>query len=473
MLKKAVKITIIILIGIIIVIGAGYGVICGFYSGVFLCGTYVNGRDISGMTVEQASGYLTDTYGEGMDLSDLSLTFQGRDGYSESIDPENIGLKADMNAYLEELKNSQKPYEWPVYFMYPTGYRSSPLLTFDEDMLKSAIRGLNCVKEAKKDKTDLIEIRREGNGFTLFNNIEDTPDEEAIYDRAVEILGKTAVRDIVIDFTDCYIPHEIPEKFNDTLSLYDKISRVASSKIKYSDSPLSYELDGSKCLSWLVTGNDGLPILDENGELVFDETKVEQCTEKLAEVFDTSGGVINWKKQNGEIVTLNNQMQGYSVDQENEALRIKESLLRGGVMERSPIYSQMGPGRGRDVVGKTYIEVDMGSQKLYYYVDGALKLKTDVVTGNIRRGNGTPEKLCYVYFKQKNRTLHGANYATFVYYWMAVTGHIGIHDATWRSKFGGEIYKTDGSHGCINIPKNMAAQLYDIVEVGTPCVLYY
>ncbi|MBR5766382.1 MAG: L,D-transpeptidase, partial [Lachnospiraceae bacterium] len=100
-------------------------------------------------------------------------------------------------------------------------------------------------------------------------------------------------------------------------------------------------------------------------------------------------------------------------------------------------------------------------------------LKTDVVTGNLRRGNGTPEKLCYVYFKQKNRTLRGANYATFVYYWMAVTGHIGIHDATWRSKFGGEIYKTDGSHGCINIPKNMAAQLYDIVEVGTPCVLYY
>ncbi|MCR5356210.1 MAG: L,D-transpeptidase [Lachnospiraceae bacterium] len=473
MLKKVIKITIIVLIGMILVIGAGYGAICGFYSGVFLCGTYVNGKDISGMNVARASEYLTDTYGEGVDLSDLTLNFKGRDGYSESVKPETIGLKADMNAYLDELMQSQKPYEWPVNYLYPVGYQSSPRFTFDEDMLRSTIEGFECVKEAKKEKNDLVEIRKEGSGYTLFNNIADTPDEEAIYERAVEILNGKTSRDIVVDFTDCYIPHPIPEKFNDTLELYEKIDKVASSKIKYTDSPLSYEIDGSKCLSWLVTGNDGLPILDENNNLVFDEAKVVQCTEKLAQVFDTSGGVIEWKKQNGDTVTLNNQMQGYMVDQEAEASRIKESLLRGGVMKRPPVYAQTGPGRGRDVVGKTYIEVDMGSQKLYYYVNCALKLKTDVVTGNIRRGNGTPEKLCYVYFKQKNRTLHGANYATFVYYWMAVTGHIGIHDATWRSKFGGEIYKTDGSHGCINIPKNMAAQLYDIVEVGTPCVLYY
>ena len=222
-----------------------------------------------------------------------------------------------------------------------------------------------------------------------------------------------------------------------------------------------------------MTGDDGLPIEDESGNLVIDEEKLNGYTDTLAKVFDTTDSTIDWKKQDGEVVTIKNQMPGYIVDREAEASKIKETFLKGENVKRAPIYSETGKGRGQDVVGKTYIEVDMSAQKLYYYVDGKLSMESDVVTGNLARGNGTPAKLCYVYFKQRNRTLRGPNYATFVNYWMAVSGHIGIHDATWRSKFGGEIYKTAGSHGCVNVPKDFAAKLYDVVEVGTPCVLYY
>ena len=56
---------------------------------------------------------------------------------------------------------------------------------------------------------------------------------------------------------------------------------------------------------------------------------------------------------------------------------------------------------------------------------------------------------------------------------MPVKGGIGIHDASWRSKYGGEIYKTNGSHGCINTPYNEVSALYDMVEIGTPCVMFY
>ena len=75
-------------------------------------------------------------------------------------------------------------------------------------------------------------------------------------------------------------------------------------------------------------------------------------------------------------------------------------------------------------------------------------------------------------FKQKNRVLRGANYATPVKYWMAVNGHIGIHDATWREEFGGNIYETDGSHGCINTPLEAMAELYEMVDEGTPVIIY-
>ena len=46
------------------------------------------------------------------------------------------------------------------------------------------------------------------------------------------------------------------------------------------------------------------------------------------------------------------------------------------------------------------------------------------------------------------------------------------HDADWRSSFGGEIYKTNGSHGCINLPPAKAAVLYDHVYKNMPIICH-
>ena len=97
-------------------------------------------------------------------------------------------------------------------------------------------------------------------------------------------------------------------------------------------------------------------------------------------------------------------------------------------------------------------------------------LETEVVTG---KGRFTPECVCYVYLKETDRVLRGESYASFVNYWMPVYGNIGIHDANWRSEFGGEIYLSDGSHGCINVPPEIMGKLYELVEVNTPVIMYY
>ena len=78
-----------------------------------------------------------------------------------------------------------------------------------------------------------------------------------------------------------------------------------------------------------------------------------------------------------------------------------------------------------------------------------------------------------MYNKQKNRVLRGPNYRTPVKFWIPVRGAIGIHDAKWRDEFGGDIYLTDGSHGCVNTPMDAVEKLYEMVEIGTPCVMYY
>lgn len=63
-------------------------------------------------------------------------------------------------------------------------------------------------------------------------------------------------------------------------------------------------------------------------------------------------------------------------------------------------------------------------------------------------------------------------YQSHVNFWMPFNGGIGLHDATWRSKFGGDIYVTNGSHGCINLPKDKAEKIYDIIDKNMPIIVY-
>jgi lipoprotein-anchoring transpeptidase ErfK/SrfK len=138
-----------------------------------------------------------------------------------------------------------------------------------------------------------------------------------------------------------------------------------------------------------------------------------------------------------------------------------------------PEYLQKAWVQGKDDIGDTYIEIDMGEQEMYYYVNGILQLETPVVTGNTSLKRGTPSGVNYVYLKQKDRILRGVGYASHVDFWMPVNGGIGIHDSSWRSSYGGTIYQNNGSHGCINTPRDIMVQLYDMVEVGTPVVMFY
>jgi lipoprotein-anchoring transpeptidase ErfK/SrfK len=125
----------------------------------------------------------------------------------------------------------------------------------------------------------------------------------------------------------------------------------------------------------------------------------------------------------------------------------------------------------------TYVYVSIPKQHLTYFVDGKAKMDCPVVTGNA--GNhGTPRGTFRLVYKSRNQVLRGTEdngdeYQSFVSYWMPFIGSsYGLHDASWRSEFGGNIYQGGGSHGCVNMPPSSAAQLYEMIEPGTPVLIY-
>jgi lipoprotein-anchoring transpeptidase ErfK/SrfK len=123
-------------------------------------------------------------------------------------------------------------------------------------------------------------------------------------------------------------------------------------------------------------------------------------------------------------------------------------------------------------IGNTYVEIDLSAQHLYLVVDGKEVMDTAIVTGDEKKGFSTPAGVFSIYSMEKKRYLRGPGYKVWVEYWMPFNGGIGLHDAAWRSKFGGEIYKKNGSHGCINMPRSKAKILYGYAYVGMPVVCH-
>ena len=124
------------------------------------------------------------------------------------------------------------------------------------------------------------------------------------------------------------------------------------------------------------------------------------------------------------------------------------------------------------------MEVDLARQHVYYFRDGAVVWDAPCVTGNVSKNYTTPDGVYSIYSKERNRVLRGKmvngkpEYEQPVSYWMPFNGGIGLHDANWRGSFGGSIYKTNGSHGCVNLPPSKVPALYDMVKVGTIVVCH-
>ena len=124
--------------------------------------------------------------------------------------------------------------------------------------------------------------------------------------------------------------------------------------------------------------------------------------------------------------------------------------------------------------GGTYIDVSIASQTVNYYQNGELKLTSPCVTGNVNTGNDTPTGVYSIMTHTPGKFLTGPTWNVWVDRWMRFTpdAAIGLHDATWRSNFGGDIYLTNGSHGCVNLPHEAACQLFDMVTIGTTVVVH-
>ncbi|MCR5649780.1 MAG: L,D-transpeptidase [Lachnospiraceae bacterium] len=343
-------------------------------------------------------------------------------------------------------------------------------LNFDSDLMEKRIRELEFVSVLPDHPFPVVRISMDQDGkYELEDNHDTIKDKKKliIYIKEAIEEGEETLELSDLDY-DLDVPYT--DEQLETIEFFKEVDKIQNAQIILEDMGKELILKDADIADLLVSNDGSSPLMGTDGKPVLSEAKLDDICTGIADDFTTRDSTFWWKKYNGGTVSFNHVKYGVVVDKDKTFDLLKDTITDGRTYTGTPVYTDESKD---DRIGDTYVEVDMSAQHMYFFKDGNLVLDSDVVTGNKARHNDTPETIEPIYFMQRNRVLVGENYRTPVKYWMAFHNHVGLHDANWRSKFGGEIYKTDGSHGCVNLPTETAAELYEYVTVGTPVITYY
>ncbi len=441
-----------------------YFILGFYYQGSFGPNTWINGIYATGQTIEDINLQLT------AKTAPVSIIVTGVDGREYILESSDIGYRCDYRRAINQYLKEQNPLLWFMNSIEGLSVQVEPYITIDTELLSKRFETWEFVSEenAKPIEAD-IELMEEG--YVLKDGFHNRYDLEGIRSYLIKELEAGAHRvDLTIFHNDMDYP--VDSGYDELLNRWEAVKLYQDTGLIYDMGDCQIPLKGAIAAGFILTDENGI-VFDDDGKPVTDNDCITAFVNKLAAEYDTYKMDRIWQTHDGRTITVPGGTYGTRIDTEAEINFITENISVKDETIHIPKYMKQGFVRGKNDIGNTYVEVDMTNQKLFVFVDGTCTIETDIVTGNTKRKWSTPDGVYFVYSKQRNRTLRGDNYATPVKYWMPVNGNIGLHDASWRKKFGGEIYKTDGSHGCVNIPKAVMPDIYETVEKGTPVIMYY
>jgi hypothetical protein len=434
-----------------------YFLISIYFANHFFFHTVINGVDVSLKAHDDAADIIR-SY-----IKDYKLQLIERNGVVEEIIGQDIGMQHNEKNGVYKIRKMQRPFLWLSALVKHQKYYVHDLFIYDKDALENKINELNCLNK------DIIEPRNVS--FKYSNGSCEAVEE--IYGNKVNkeklceaievniLKGKTKL-DLNESF--CYENPKYTLSSDKTFKTKSLLNKYVSTKITYIFESEKEILDGNKINRWLS--------VDENLDVVINKEAVKQYVRELSKKYDTVGVARKFKTSTNKIIKVNGGLYGWKIDRIGEVQALLKNIKLGEVLEKEPIYAQKAIYRNKDDIGDTYVEINITKQYLWFYKDGKLLVKGAVVTGNPNRGNSTNVGVYMLNYKEKGSILSGQDYETKVNYWMPFYGNIGIHDASWRHSFGREIYKRNGSHGCVNAPLYLARIIFNNIEEGTPIICY-
>ncbi|MCD8120117.1 MAG: L,D-transpeptidase/peptidoglycan binding protein [Lachnospiraceae bacterium] len=451
--------------GIFLVIALGilYFSFYSYYQEHFFLGTTINETDVGGKTAEKAETLLVS------DVDDYVLKI--REGTAtEFITASKLNLKKTLDTDLSELLKDQGALGWLFKIMDTHAYTVGTTVSYSESALRAAMEGLSCMNpDTIVDPVNAYIAIVDGSYVIVADEPGNEVDEDVLYEtlkNAVDNLEE----EVDLEAANIYKQAEITADNEDLLAELAAIKQYEGIQITLTFGDETEVIDAETILSWMEESEAE----DGTVTMTVSEDAVATYVAELARTRNTFGTGLprSFVCNDGKTRSIYGGDYGWWMNQSETAAAIIAAIESGEGGEVEPVWRQTAYSFGDNDYGNSYCEVNITQQKVWVVIDGEVMLETDCVTGKVSTGHDTPTGCYGIRFMRTNYTLVGQDYNTKVSYWMPFYDDVGFHDATWRSSFGGTIYKTNGSHGCVNLPYSAAAQMYELVYTGMPVFVY-
>ena len=456
-----------ILVGILAIVYVAGAV---FFGSHFAANTKIAGIDVSYKQPEEIAPQIAALY------TDYNLEISGYE-FEQTITGESISFEMDSSVdFLED----QNMWLWPKYFFEDTDLSSKVAVVFDGEALNSQLsESIAAHNETAKEPTD---------AYVGYN--ETTGKIEVIPETYGTVLNQDQI------FAACSKSiHALQPKLELTvdcingpsvLSTDAGLIKEAEQFQSLSDVDVKLMLGGNVAAEINQKSLLDLASIDEDHNVSIDSDKVASWASSLASSLNTLGGTRTYTRPDGKEITVEGGTYGWSIDEGSLTDTIISCINDGTTGEidipASGTATTFNVETGLDW-GNRYIDVDLSEQHAYFYDDnGDCVWETDVITGNVNiSGRETPTGVYYITRMSTNETLYTYEAGkkepnkTVVKYWMPFINNVyALHDAWWQYYFGGTRYKDGyGSHGCVNLPSDKAAELYSLINVGDVVVVHW
>ncbi len=422
-----------------------------YFRSHFMPNTFINDIDVSMLNKEDAEE-LTSMIPSKIYIIEKNVN--GTDEHRDMIDLTNEA-SASLSHDLMPLIETQDTSLWFTSFFHTHQLESVSVYgDYDRQQFLSHLDNLYCFRKENIVMPTDTHIEYSDYRLRIVDGSDgcyidkDTADNKILEETDAFVNGSGIN---VIDLRDLYYKAQSNTSAEDLNDRLDSLQRIL-------DKTITIVVNDSTIFS--LTGREfGDLLILENNEFICDDVKIEEYSHTIAETYNVSDTEYidrNAFKTSLRKILLGTRDSTLNIEWISDAVDTNDKL----------------------------IEVSYSRQKLYYYEKGNLIFSSDIVTGNndfAPDSEAIPEGSYTVQYKKRGATLVGAEYTEYVEYWIGFGspdyyngGHvIGFHDASWRDEFGGDIWKSDPSHGCVNMPTDMVARLYEVADIGTPINVYY
>ena len=459
-----------------------------YFSGHFYQNVAVNGINVSGMNKTSAKNVLDTFY------KNYNLEIDTIDDEQYVIDGNDIDCKITVHDSFDELFKKQEPYLWFVNVFDHHDFDIDASAVWDGDKLDDVLASFDFLKKSKMVSPEDAYIGIEDGKFAIIKEVLGSTIDSEQFDKVLKDSLVSVQSKLDLYALDCYVLPKVYSEDEELVKEYD-------AKKEYAQYVVNIQMDDLK----LEPGMDLYDaVLEKSGDgYKISKDKVAKYVNDLANEYDTMGKerTFTTSYDNKKITTTGTAF-GYELNKEETTEALYKALTAGKASTVEAVFTSKGKTlQGENDIGDTYVEVNLSEQRVFAYKDGKKFAEGDCVSGKEAAGHGTHIGLYQVQDKKSPTVLRGQKkpvtktvkkknkkgkkvektvtkyeyeYESPVTYWLQFNGGEGLHDAAgWRSAYGGSIYYYSGSHGCVNLPLDLAKTIYGTIEVGDPVIVYF